>query len=188
MLPGALLADSLAFGAGSDYITREPGPASILLTPLESGSPESYATDLAPNQVHTAILLGSAGSGKTQSFSLVVFDQNGSRVDATVNTSRTVDAAEVPAEYQLETNYPNPFNPSTQIRYGLPVTSRVSIRIFDATGRIVRNLVDRQDAAGTYTVTWNGETDSGVSLASGLYFYRLVAGDYAATRGMVLAR
>ena len=76
----------------------------------------------------------------------------------------------LPTEFDLGQNYPNPFNPSTTIRFQLPVDSRVTLTIFDALGRRVLTLVDRQVNAGTYTETWNA-----TGFPSGVYFYRLDA-------------
>jgi flagellar hook assembly protein FlgD len=77
--------------------------------------------------------------------------------------------------YVLDQNYPNPFNPTTQIRYGLPQQSQVQIRVFDLLGREVALLQDGEQQAGYHSVLWTGETSSGHSVASGIYFYRIDA-------------
>ncbi len=73
----------------------------------------------------------------------------------------------VPAKFNLEQNYPNPFNPSTKINYDLPFDGKVTLKIFDISGREVSILVNEFQAAGYYSVTF-----SGTNLPSGLYFYR----------------
>jgi DNA/RNA endonuclease YhcR with UshA esterase domain len=76
----------------------------------------------------------------------------------------------IPAQYELYNNYPNPFNPTTMIKFGLPVVSNVSLKIYDALGREIATLVNEQLAAGYHDYQWNAG-----SLASGVYFYRITA-------------
>lgn len=78
----------------------------------------------------------------------------------------------VPEEYGLQANYPNPFNPETHIRYALPEVSRVSIVIYDITGKEVRSWNMTEDA-GFKNMTWNGTNNSGQSVPGGVYIYRL---------------
>jgi hypothetical protein len=86
-------------------------------------------------------------------------------------------------------NYPNPFNPSTVIAYELRMGGRVSLRVYDTSGRLVRELLrDRPQRPGAYTVPWNGTDDRGQAVASGAYFYRLEAGGEELTRKMILLR
>ena len=94
----------------------------------------------------------------------------------------------LPVRFTLEQNYPNPFNPETRIVYGLPRRSDVTIDILNILGRTVRTLVDESQAAGEYAVTWDGRDGQNRSVASGVYFYRLVTGEYTATRKMLLIR
>ncbi len=88
----------------------------------------------------------------------------------------------------LSQNYPNPFNPSTTIAFAVAAESHVNVSIYDAQGTRVRTLVDEQRAGGEYRVRWDGRTDRGTAAASGVYFYRLKAGDFTDTRRMVLLR
>jgi predicted outer membrane repeat protein len=90
--------------------------------------------------------------------------------------------------FALEQNRPNPFNPSTEIAFSIPVGGRVQLRIFDLRGRLVRELVDRDYEAGTWRVTWNGRDDSGRSVASGTYLYELRADDQRKVRKMGLLK
>jgi hypothetical protein len=98
-------------------------------------------------------------------------------------------ADETPAEFRLFPSYPNPFGETTTIRYMLPRAAGVSLRVYDVSGRVVRTLVDaRSVSAGEHAVHWNGDNDSGGTVASGVYFYRMEAGPYVETRRMVLLR
>ena len=81
----------------------------------------------------------------------------------------------IPTEFALQQNYPNPFNPTTTIRFALPMQSTVTLRIYDVVGREVVKLVEGVQPAGYHEVNWNSSNASGVTLASGVYFYRLEA-------------
>jgi hypothetical protein len=89
----------------------------------------------------------------------------------------------IPTEYKLEQNYPNPFNSSTAIQFSLPRTGRVSLNIFNSFGEEIAVLVSKGLIAGTYTANW-GATE----IASGIYFYRLQAGDYIATKKLIILK
>ncbi|MCH7677370.1 T9SS type A sorting domain-containing protein [candidate division KSB1 bacterium] len=85
-------------------------------------------------------------------------------------------------------NYPNPFNPTTTISYRLGKTSKVELTIYNTAGQKVTTLLDTNQQAGEYQVKWRGESDSGDRVASGVYFYKLWAGDLIQTRKMILLR
>lgn len=100
-----------------------------------------------------------------------------------------VREAGVPSVFRLEPNAPNPFNPSTTIRFDLPAQARTTLRIYDVSGRLVRTLVDEVLSRGTrHEAVWDGRTDGGREAPSGVYFYRLTAGSVTETRKMVLLR
>ncbi|HSG29350.1 MAG TPA: PKD domain-containing protein, partial [Candidatus Krumholzibacterium sp.] len=86
-----------------------------------------------------------------------------------------------PVRDYLAQNHPNPFNPSTTIRFGLSRDSRVSLKIFDTTGRLVRVIVDGSLPAGHYRENWDGLNSRGVPVSSGIYYYRLAAPGYDRT-------
>lgn len=89
----------------------------------------------------------------------------------------------LPNTFRLEQNYPNPFNPATEIEYTLPIESKVKLEIFDVLGRKITTLVNKFQKAGNYTVTFNAG-----SLASGIYFYRINAGNFVDTKKLVLIK
>ena len=92
------------------------------------------------------------------------------------------------ATFHLRQNYPNPFNPRTTIAFTLPAKSLVSLRVYDAAGRLVRTLAKGEFTAGPHAIEWNGTSNAGTKAASGVYFYRLQAGELTSTRKMVLLK
>lgn len=78
-------------------------------------------------------------------------------------------------DFSLDQNYPNPFNPSTTIRFSIGKTAKVSVVLFDLTGREVATLINDVKDAGSYSVEWNGRTNNGASAASGTYLYRMLS-------------
>jgi photosystem II stability/assembly factor-like uncharacterized protein len=100
---------------------------------------------------------------------------------------------EVPTDYVLEQNYPNPFNPSTKISFKLQVSGFTTLKVYDMLGREVRTLVSEELKTGSYETTFSAEGGSASgrdasSLASGVYLYRLQAGDFVQTKKLVLLR
>jgi hypothetical protein len=98
------------------------------------------------------------------------------------------DTPKAPPTNHLAQNVPNPFNPATRIAFGIAATGRVSLRIYDAAGRLVRVLAEGARPAGHYTELWDGRDARGAAVASGIYFYRLKAGAFSETRKMILLR
>ena len=88
-----------------------------------------------------------------------------------------------PIDFALHQNYPNPFNPVTTIRYNIPIKSQVKLDIYNTLGEKVKRLVNEEKKAGQYSIDFNAE-----DVASGVYFYRLQAGDFIQTKKMVLLR
>jgi hypothetical protein len=102
--------------------------------------------------------------------------------DASVNVIE-IHASEKPTVYELSQNYPNPFNPSTVISYQIPVSGMVTLKVYDAIGSEVVTLVNNIQDAGSYNVTFNAN-----KLNSGVYFYTLRAGEYSATKKLILLK
>ncbi len=139
-------------------------------------------------------LYGLLGDGGTY---LIRMDSTGSqmigetwaeRVDAIAMYGLVVSVDEprmplIPQTFTLHQNYPNPFNPSTTIRYGLPNTSQVSVVVYNTLGQHVAQLVNEQQQAGYHDVVFRGD-----GLASGVYFYRIQAGDFVASKKLLLLK
>ncbi|MCX5800005.1 MAG: T9SS type A sorting domain-containing protein [Candidatus Eisenbacteria bacterium] len=106
----------------------------------------------------------------------------------TISSPMGVNPIAEVAKFGLLENHPNPFNPVTRIEFGLDEQARVSLRIYDISGKVVRTLVQESMSAGRHNATWNGEDESGMAVASGIYVCRLEAGSKTALRKMVLLR
>ena len=95
---------------------------------------------------------------------------------------------EMPTTYSLSQNYPNPFNPSTVIEFTVPHRSHVELSVYNLLGQRVVNLVDEPMSQGTYRTVWYGRDESGHYVATGIYFYRLLAGEFEESKKMVLLK
>ena len=118
--------------------------------------------------------------GKTRDF---VFECNGYYI-----TDNLAKAATPPSSEELQQNYPNPFNPQTQIEFSLAEASKVSLVIYNLLGQKVVTLVDEMLPEGKHKIHWNGMDESGDRMASGIYFYRLQAGEYNEVQKMVMLK
>jgi FlgD Ig-like domain len=94
-----------------------------------------------------------------------------------------------PKTYSLSQNYPNPFNPSTVINFSVPKTGIVKLIVYNSLGQQIRTLVNQNVTAGSHSITWDGMDSRGMSVSSGVYFYRLSAGsDFVAAKKMILLK
>lgn len=94
----------------------------------------------------------------------------------------------LPKTFALEQNYPNPFNPTTELAFALPKAAHVELSVFNVLGQKVATVVNGEYPAGEHTATWDGTNSNGGSVSSGVYFYRIEAGDYSKTRKMMLLK
>ncbi len=121
--------------------------------------------------------------GKDTTLSAVISSSDGQlwTKDITVSVG-------APKDYKLYNNFPNPFNPSTKIAFELPKTSHVMLTIYDVLGREVAQIADRSYNAGYNEVTWNGLNRDGEQVASGVYFYRIAAGNWSKVMKMMMLK
>ncbi|MCH7852484.1 MAG: T9SS type A sorting domain-containing protein [Candidatus Marinimicrobia bacterium] len=94
----------------------------------------------------------------------------------------------LPGEFALRQNYPNPFNPSTTVRFDLPLATSVRLAVYDLLGREVLRLVDGHLEAGYHQRVWIGRDRDGREVPTGIYFVRLVTGEFSAVRKMILMK
>jgi len=95
---------------------------------------------------------------------------------------------QLPTAFALSQNYPNPFNPVTEIGFSLPSASEVRLEVYNIAGQKVTTLVNSPMDAGEHQIQWDGKVDGGESVATGIYFYRLQAGDFVETKKMLLLK
>lgn len=108
---------------------------------------------------------------------------------STTGVTGTQEIVELlPTDFNLENNYPNPFNPSTKIRYSLPQATNVKLSIYNSTGKKIADLVNTYQHAGNFEINWDGKNKEGQRVASGIYFYRIQAGNFAQTKKMMLLK
>ncbi|MCH8304673.1 MAG: T9SS type A sorting domain-containing protein, partial [Candidatus Marinimicrobia bacterium] len=119
-------------------------------------------------------------------------DFNGNESEFSEEVSATIVGIEeeraIPDEFSLAQNYPNPFNPSTLIRYALPKSSTVSLVIYNMMGQEIRRWDESDAVPGYYEKIWNGTTQAGVPVSSGIYIYRLTTAEFIQMRKMVLLK
>ena len=125
------------------------------------------------------------GEGATNSFTST--SAEAFTVDEGLVGIETISSA-IPSTYQLEDNFPNPFNPSTTIRYQLAASGFTQLRIFNTLGEEVRTLVYDNQTAGTYSATWDGLNNAGQQVASGIYIYSLKSGDFFQSKRMTFLK
>jgi hypothetical protein len=118
------------------------------------------------------------GAGKTSLPSLV----SGTKYELTIG------GVNIPTEFYLAQNYPNPFNPTTTIEVGLPVASHLTVTIYNVLGQKVATLVDGQRQAGVQSIMWNGTSQTGSLVSSGVYFVHMSAGSFNATKKIMMMK
>jgi hypothetical protein len=112
-----------------------------------------------------------------------IYEVTSSSVTEIKNVVSVDDEITYPGEYLLSQNYPNPFNPTTKIKYQIPNSGFVTLKVYDLLGREVATLVNEEKPVGSYEIKFNGS-----HLSSGIYFYKLQAGDYTEVKKMTLMR
>ncbi|MFQ5650253.1 MAG: T9SS type A sorting domain-containing protein [bacterium] len=193
---GKLLVIDLATGAGTPV-----HPTNTIGFPQVEGlafSPQNTLFGFSNGEVHKFIVIDpTTGIGTefpTRSSAaldiegLTFLKPDSLLAGATFLTSVGEGPASLPASYALEQNYPNPFNPETTLRFQLPEASRVQVSIFNLLGKKIRVLTNADYPAGYHTIRWDGRDGKGQVLASGVYFYRIEAGEFVQIRKMSLLR
>ncbi len=112
---------------------------------------------------------------------------NNKKLPKTYNSGENVNLSK-PNDFALYKNYPNPFNPSTTIKYQIPVNEYVKVNIYNSMGQLIKNLVNEHQTPGICSVTWNGKNNSGNLVSSGIYFYKLETSTRIFTEKMILVK
>lgn len=141
-------------------------------------------------EVVLALVGGNIGSGDNLT-SLAALVENVEFIRSYYNSiipPLAIEPVQIPMHIELAQNYPNPFNPTTEIAFAIPNPADVKLEIYNVLGQKVRTLVNERKTTGRYQMIWDGRSDSGISVASGVYFYRLSAGTFVKSRKMILLK
>ena len=169
-----------------EFVVGQPVDAFAL--PAGTGGTEPLTYSLSPElpaglsfDAATRTISGTPQAEGAPVYTYTVTDALGASVAMLLHTR--------PAAFSLASNYPNPFNPATTIRYALPQAADVRLTVYNVVGQVVRTLVAEHQSAGRYLVAWDATNDNGHSLSAGIYFYRLQAGDeFHAVKKMLLLK
>jgi len=158
------------------------------VTMAGSGEPDLYYADIPKQADETIVEYYISAEDYSGRISTEPPTAPGALYSFNTGTTQTT-AAETPgARIALEQNHPNPFNPSTTIRFHLPEAGFVTLKIYDASGREIATLVNEVRSDGTHTVEWNGKNSLGTPMNSGVYFYELRTAKELESRKMILIR
>ncbi len=184
-------AGNLILSSAETFLQRLPEGGSFELTHTSPKAPTPdtvsftfrYIAPNAPNSTVTLYANGNSvdlsGNNSGDSWNFAV----NSTISITVNSIQNLN--EVASKYSLSQNFPNPFNPTTNIKYGLTKSGFVTLKVYDLVGREVATLVNQNQNAGTYIVDFKAN-DYG--LTSGIYFYKISSGDFSQVRKMILTK
>jgi len=192
-VPGFLWAEfvSDSVNYNSDFKSDATGSTTwnLQARPTANSGPVTLAWDPSriPSDVSLDITDPASGTVLMDMTSNSTFEMQGYaavNIELTVPTGNSNNLTDmIPKKYSLRANYPNPFNPTTTIKYGIPKQGKVKITVYNVLGQKVRVLVNNVESAGFHQVTFNAS-----ALASGTYFYRIKAGGFVKTRKMTLLK
>jgi len=157
---------------------RIVGESGFMLTTTDGGINWLEQTKRTPYQLYSTYFISEDVGWATGTAGIILKTTNGG-----ISFVEEEEIDEIPTDYNLSHNYPNPFNPSTKIKYSVSLRSNVVVKVFDILGNEIETLVNEEKQTGTYEITWYAE-----SLPSGIYFYRLQAGNFVETKKMVLMK
>jgi len=185
----APLAEGLAYTDSTDYIAVPAADYTVDLTP--AGASDVVASFVAPLEGAGGSALGvlasgffnPAGNNDGPAFGLLAVFADGSTVLLPTAPTSSEPMVDLPTNFRLEQNYPNPFNPTTRIEFSIPETANVTLEVFNIQGQRVATLVDGTRDAGVHTVSFDA-----ANLASGLYLYRIQAGNFTQVNKMMLVK
>ena len=168
-------------GLGADWLTEEPNSGTIAPGDSLEVTIIADASNLQDGVYRANLVINSNdpvnGTFKSPTVTLEVG-----------NVTDIGDPTGLPRTFVLKPNYPNPFNPTTTIFYQVPHQSDVRIEIYNMLGQKVRTLLNDRKEAGKYSAIWDGRNDSGAQVGSGVYLYRMIAGDFVQVRKMILMK
>jgi hypothetical protein len=187
---GAVLVPGAAYTDASGYISVPAASYTVDVTLPNNPNAVvvTYDVDVTGLAGGSALLVASgflnpATNQNGPAFGVLIVLADGTSFLAPVSTSIEEGTSSLPSRFELKGNYPNPFNPTTNISYSVPTNSEVRLAVYDMLGRQVATLVNGLQAPGTYTVSFDA-----TNLSSGMYLYRLQAGSFTQTQKMMLVK
>ena len=149
----------------------------------------SWDFESLPDELNVDLYIGEQIIDMTSVFSILVSVDDFSSLEIRASFTNT-ETGEIlpPISTKLYGNYPNPFNPTTNIKFDLNETAKVQIDIFNIKGQRVNTLINSELDSGNHSVVWNGNDSSGKKVSSGIYFYKMKAGKYQETKKMILMK
>jgi hypothetical protein len=174
---------------GAENVVVQALDNSVIIATALTGNDGSFTLDEIPTGEFKVSATSATGDAEQQVPVSVGNGRSVANVELILGTTSVKDAtAAVPVKFDLEQNFPNPFNPETSIKYHLPAQTSVTLRIYNALGQEIRTLVDQVQDAGVYSAQWDGKDNHGRQLSTGLYLFRLEAGDFVMTRKMAMVK
>jgi len=170
--------DGSFYFLGYDFATAiEPGEGAILEVEVQ------FSDDL--NNSSIVFMINSISAGDVNAVPVTILADNFGQFSGYLNT--IVDGV-LPQDFQLHSNYPNPFNPSTLISYDLAFETNVKLNIYDMRGRMIDSLVNQVQNAGMHTIQWDAMDYKGSGVSAGVYLYKLEAGGKVFTEKMIFMK
>jgi len=169
----------------------EPGTGVVANLIFTVNNPDIKSIELTPITIpepnHSPMFIYTDAKGEVQSLKpdMIGFS---APLDISNNSNNQTAPTVLPKEFGLGQNAPNPFNPSTSISYDLPKACNVHLEIYNVLGQSVKTLTSGYQEAGSQSIIWDGTDHTGNSVASGVYFYRIQAGDFSATKKMMMLK
>lgn len=186
--------DDIELNTGNVTLSwRLPVPANQKYDVIIADNP-SFLNSKIHNNIDQQNLQLTGLSAKSYFWKVRATDNNGSVTpysaagEFVISTPTSVEENEIPLTFNLEQNFPNPFNPNTTIKYAIPEPSHVKVSIFNMLGQEIKTLVNTEKNAGNYSVDWSGDDNSGNKVSSGIYIYKVTAGDNVSSKKMVLLK
>ncbi|MEW6015577.1 MAG: FlgD immunoglobulin-like domain containing protein [Candidatus Zixiibacteriota bacterium] len=163
----------------------------IKVSPMSGRTVRISGVESIPENMSAVLILDNGSEIPLESDASFALDDGVEEGRLIVGTKEYLEGEGVrllPTVYSLEQNFPNPFNPSTNIKFALPKSGHVALDIYNILGQKVTTLLNRELPAGYHTVAWDGADTEGRPVASGIYFYKIMSGNFAQNRKMVLLK
>jgi len=191
---GANLVNNAAYGDFTNYVSLTSTSYAIDISQSSNGTIlYSYGLELS-SLADSAITLFASGfvdpsaNQNGEPFGLFAATPGGNVIEFSTVTGVDEPIVNSVDGFALQQNYPNPFNPSTMISYQLASESEVELTIYNMLGQEIRKLIAQHQPAGTHQIQWNGRDEAGHQVGSGVYIYKLIAGEFVQSRKMLLLK